>query len=454
MEKTRRLGTKSIGKLLLEYSTPAIIAMIVNSIYNVVDRIFIGNYAGEAALAGLTIAFPIMMMIFAFAGLIGMGGTSLLSIKLGEENLHEANKTFGNMIGLGIIFAVVTFVGLFFTLDPTLILFGAKAETIGPASSYMRIIIFGFFFQMIGFSLNNAIRAEGHPFLPMVAMTTSALTNIVLDYLFIVVFGWGVEGAAYATIIGQFVGFLIMILFYLRGKSILRPILGDFIPRLKTTLRIFVVGFATFIGTIGVSLALTLINRALANYGGLASVTSMGAINSIFTLFIMPVMGIRQGMQPIIGYNHGAGNSERVFKTLRLGLTVATIFAVAIFLMIQLFPEVFVKMFLDPNSETIKVAINGLRLYFLSLPIIPVSLMGVGYYQSTGNGLISMLLGLQILILIPVISILPPLFGLTGVWISYPVADVILVTITIILLTGSYQKYKKGSPFVSVPAGG
>lgn len=443
MDKTKQLGTSSIGRLLLKFSTPAIIAMIVNSIYNVVDRIFIGNFAGEAALAGLTIAFPIMMTIFAFAGLIGMGGTSLLSIKLGEEDTREGSRIFGNTVGLGVILAIITFVTLFFTLDSALVLFGADASTIGPASSYMKIIIFGFFFQMIGFSLNNAIRAEGHPVLAMTAMISSAVTNIILDYLFIVIFGWGVEGAAYATIIGQFVGFIILISFHFRGKSILKPVLEDFIPKLKTTLRIFVVGFATFIGTIGVSLSLTLINRALVKYGGLASVTSMGAINSIFTLFIMPVMGIRQGMQPIIGYNHGAGKHDRVFKTLGIGLTAATIFAVLMFLLIQFFPQIFVEMFLNPGSETFAVAINGLRLYFLSLPIISINLMGVGFYQSTGNGLISMLLGLQILILVPVISILPKLFGLTGVWISYPVADVILVVITTVFLIGSYRRYRR-----------
>lgn len=452
MDKTKELGTEPVGKLLLKYSIPSIIAMIVNAIYNVVDRIFIGNFAGEEALGGLTIAFPVMMIIFAFASLIGAGGAALLSIKLGENDRRGASHVFGNSLGLGIIITGITLIVVYLNLEGLLGLFGATPELLGYAKDYMSIILAGFIFQMLSFILNSSVRTEGFPLLSMAAMMTSAVMNIILDWVFIVRLGWGVQGAALATIIGQFTGFCLLLSFYLRKKSSLSPKLRDFIPEWNIARLIVVIGFATFIGTLGNSLAMTFLNRALVEYGGNAAITSMGAVNSLFTFFIMPIMGLQQGMQPIIGYNHGARLKERTWGTFKIAAAIGIIFSVVVFAILQLFSEGAVSLFLDSSSPTIGVAAQGLRMYILSLPVLSLSFLGIAYFQSTAQGTKSLLLSLlrQFFLLIPIVLVLPSFLGLGGVWLATPIADYIAVIITVIALVAAYRKEKK-SGFYSEP---
>jgi len=445
MDKTKELGTQRIGKLLLQYSLPAVIGMIVNAIYNVVDRIFIGQFAGEDALAGLTIAFPVMMIIFAFSGLVGIGGAALLSIRLGERDERGASQVFGNTLGLGIIVTGLTLITLLLNLEPILVAFGATPDILGYADDYMRIILYGFIFQMISFTLTNTVRTEGRPMLSMIAMLMSAFANIILDYLFIGVFGWGVQGAAAATILGQFAGLALLLTFYLRGKSSLRIRIRDFIPKVKLSLKILSIGFASCIATLGVSVSMIFLNRALTEYGGTAAITSMGAINSLYTLFIMPIMGMQQGIQPIIGYNFGAKQIDRVYKTLKLGLMVAIIFSGIVFALLQIFPYMFIHLFLDPASPTVETAVAGLRIFVLMLPVLCVNLMGVAFFQSIARGASSMVFSLlrQIIFLIPAILILPQFFGLTGVWMATPVSDGLAVIVTGIALVYHYRKDKR-----------
>jgi putative MATE family efflux protein len=442
MDKTAELGTKPIGALLAQYSIPAVIAMVVNAIYNVVDRIFIGQFAGEEALAGLTIAFPVMMIIFAFANLIGIGGASLLSIKLGQKDEKGASQVFGNTLGFALIVTAIILVTIFTNLQSILSLFGATSEVMGYASTYLRIIIAGFIFQMLSFILNSSVRTEGRPLLSMVAMISSALTNIVLDFLFISVFGWGVAGAAYATVAGQFTGLLILLSFYLRGKSHLQLTRKDFTLKGHILLQIVTIGFATFLSTVGTSIAMLFINRGLSFYGGVAAITAMGVINSLYTFFIMPIMGITQGLMPIIGYNHGAKQKDRVSKTLRLGILVGMVFSTVVFLLMQLFPTVFISMFLEPGSPTIEITKNGLRIFLLMLPLLSINLIGVAYFQAIGKGKVSILLGMlrQFLFLLPLLFILPSLWGLNGVWGATPIADGLAILVTFIVLLVSRKK--------------
>lgn len=443
-QMTKDLGIKPINKLLIQYSIPAVIAMIVNAIYNIVDRIFVGKYVGENALAGLTISFPVMMLIFAFAGLIGIGGAALMSIRFGEKDIRGVSHVLGNMITMGTIITGLTLLIIFLNLDGILTLFGAKDEIIGPASSYMTIILCGFIFQMYAFTLNGAVRTEGRPILSMLSMLISAVANIILDYVFIAVFHWGVEGAAYATIIGQFIGFMTLLSFYLRGKSSLRLKAKDLIPDLKVVMAILGIGFASFVTTLGTSVSMTFINRSLSTYGGVAAITSMGAINSLFTLFIMPIMGLQQGMQPIIGYNHGARLRKRVYETLKKGILVATCFSTIVFLALELFPTFFISMFLDPTSDTIKIAAKGLKIFILMLPLLSINILGVGFFQSIAKGTTSITLGLlrQFVVLVPAVLILPTFMGLTGVWAAIPVADGLSVLITAVVLIINYNKDK------------
>ncbi|AEV29563.1 putative efflux protein, MATE family [Sphaerochaeta pleomorpha str. Grapes] len=438
MDKTAELGTKPIGKLLAQYSIPAVIAMVVNAIYNVVDRVFIGQFAGEEALAGLTIAFPVMMIIFAFANLIGIGGASLLSIKLGQKDEKAASQVFGNTLGFGLLVTAVILVTIFTNLQSILNLFGATAEVMNYATTYLRIIIAGFIFQMLSFILNSSVRTEGRPLLSMVAMISSALTNIVLDFVFIRIFGWGVAGAAIATVAGQLVGLAILVSFYLRGKSHLHLSIKDFALKRVILVQIVTIGFATFLSTVGTSIAMLFINRGLSYYGGVAAVTAMGVINSLYTFFIMPIIGITQGIMPIIGYNHGAKQKDRVSKTLRLGIFIGIAFSTIVFLLMQLFPTTFISMFLESGSSTVAVTKNGLRIFLLMLPLLSINLIGVAYFQAVGKGTVSMILGMlrQFLFLLPLLFILPSMWGLDGVWAATPIADgfAILVTFVVLIL--------------------
>jgi len=435
-QKTTIMGTLPIPKLLAQFSIPAVIAMLVNAIYNIVDRIFIGNFVGENALAGLTISFPIMMIIFAFAGLVGIGGSALMSIHFGRKDFDAVSNVFGNMLSLGSLITMITLVTIFFNLDAILLLFGATQDILGYATDYMNIILLGFIFQMWAFSLNGAVRTEGHPMLSMMTMLLSAITNIVLDYLFIVRFNWGVQGAAIATISGQFVGLLFLVRYYLSGNSALRFKRAYFIPKWSILNEIVVIGFSTFIAQLGTSVSMIFINRGLALYGGVSAITSMGAINSLFTLFIMPIMGLQQGLQPIIGYNYGANSPERVKAALKLGLAVGTIFSTFVFIVLQLFPDFFVSMFLDAQSSTVSVAARGLQLFILMLPLLSINLLGIGFFQSIAKGRYAVVLGSlrQFVILLPVVIILPKFLGLTGVWLATPIADGIAILLTILAL--------------------
>ncbi len=442
MKHTKDLGTKSIGKLLLEYSIPAIISMTVNSIYNIVDRIFIGKHVSEAALAGLTIAFPLMMTIFAFASLIGIGGAALISIRLGEKDNDGATQVFGSTVSFGIIATLLISTLIYFNISPILTIFGADINVMDYAQDYLRIIILGYVFHMTSFILNNTVRTEGQPVLSMTAMISSAVMNIILDYIFIIRLNWGVQGAALATIAGQFTGLCILLSFYLRGKSVLKFNLKSFIPQLKLLVKIVSIGFATFLSTIGRSISVTFLNRALALYGGTMAITSMGAINSLMTLFIMPLFGIMQGMRPIMGYNYGARQPKRVYKTLKLGILVSVLFSSSAFVLLQFIPKTFISMFINQGSDTFAMAIQGLRLNILMLPLISINLIGVTFFQSIAKGNISTLLGMlrHFILLLPIVFILPGILGLTGVWLSPPIADFFAIVITGAVM---YQFYKK-----------
>ncbi len=445
MKRNENLGTESILKLLAHYSIPAVIATVVNAVYNIVDRIFIGKLAGEGALAGITLAFPIMMFIFSFAGLIGMGTISLMSIRFGEKSVRGASHVFANSLTLIAIIMTSVIVIMGINLDAVLSLFGAEGKVIEHAHKYMQIILFGSVFQVLGHTLSGAVRTEGHPRLSMIAMSSSAVANIIFDFIFIVIFKMGVSGAALGTVLGQFSGLSILLTFYLKGNSSLRLKIKDFIPDFKVIGKILSIGAASFIGMIGTSVSMTLLSRALAVNGGTAAVASMGAINSLTTLAIMPIFGLQEGMQPIIGYNYGAKKLKRAYKTLKTGILISAAFSTVIFIALELFPRLFLSMFLDTESLTFNIAITGLRISILMLPLICINYMGVTFFQSTGNGKASTLLGMQrnFLFLVPALLILPKLFGLTGVWMSLPVSDLLSIIITFVALMINYNRNRQ-----------
>lgn len=444
MERMTELGTKPIGKLLAQYSIPAVVAMLINAVYNVVDRIFIGKLVGEDALAGLTIAFPVMMIMFAFSGLIGAGGAALLSIRLGEKNDKGASHVFGNTLTFGFLVTASVLIILFINLNGFLTFFGATKSTLPYANTYMAIILGGFIFQMFSFILGGFVRTEGKPMLSMIAMIISSVVNIVLDYIFIGMMDLGVAGAAYGTIIGQLVGLVMYLNFYFRGRSSIHLQLQDFFLDIKVMGQIISIGFTTFITTISTSVAMVMMNRGLVEYSGTAGVTSMGAINSLYTFFVMPLMGITAGMQPIVGYNYGAKQQKRVDQALRLSIIVGCIFSTVVFILLEIFATSFVGVFLEDGSPTVPMAANGLRIFILMLPFLSISFMGTAYFQSTVKAKNALFLGLlrQFLFLLPLLFILPKIWGLNGVWIATPIADALAIIITLLVLVKDHRANK------------
>lgn len=449
MEQTEKLGTESIAKLIFAYSIPSTVGMIVNAIYNIVDRMFIGRFVGENAMAGLTISFPIMMLFHAMAVLVGVGGSSLIAINFGKKRYEEANRIFGNIFTLILLTSVMAIALLLLNLDFLLGLFRTAPEVTGYAKAYLSIIFFGLFFQLAAFSLNSIMRSEGRPNLAMLAMIVSASTNIILDYVFIAMLQLGVQGAAVATIIGQAAGFMILIRYFFSGRSILRIKKEYFRLKLSLVKEICSVGSASFMLHLGSSLSLSFLNASLARYGGDAAITSLGAINSLFTMVIMPVNGIQQGLSPIIGYNCGAKLKTRALQALFAGISIASGFATLFFAILELFPAPFLSLFIRYDSPTMAIAVHGLRLYIASLPLISITFLSVSYFQATAQGGKALLLGLarQFVFLIPAILILPKAYQFDGVWIATPVADGLAVITALLFLRFLREpKVKAGFP--------
>lgn len=439
MHRAKLLGEEKIGKLLLKFSIPAIVGMVVNALYNIIDRIFIGNFVDSLGLAGVTIAFPIMIIIMAFGMLVGIGATSLISIKLGEGNKDEAELILGNAMILLVIFsASVSLLGLIF-LDPLLRLFGASPQVLPYSKAYLSIILFGAVFQTIGFGMNNFIRAEGNPKRAMSTMLIGAILNTILDPIFIIVFNMGIRGAALATIISQAVSAAWVLSYFFGGKSSLEVKKENWRLNINTVTKILAIGSAPFAMQVAASGITTLLNHSLKNYGGDLAISAYGAINSFSTILLMPIFGINQGSQPIIGFNYGAKKFDRVKKTFLLAIMTATSFTIIGFIVTRLFPEQLVALFNSKDRELIEIGANGMKIFFTMLPVIGFQIVSSNYFQATGKPKQAMLLSLsrQVLMLIPAILILPRFFGLDGVWMAGPTADFFAT-----LLTGSFILYE------------
>ncbi len=440
----KNLREDSISSLIAKFAIPVIIGLLVNAVYNIVDRIFISNYVGEEALASLMIVFPIMMFIFALSVLIGNGASNLISIRLGENKEHQANKIFTNTIVLNtIIILVIAGISLYF-LDDILVFIGATGLVFDYAKTYLSVYLFFTPVAITSYILSTVVRAEGYPNLSMYSMVLSGLTNILFDYIFICIMGMGVAGAALATGIGQTLGFIILLLHFIRKKSSLHIEKESLLPDINVVKDIIVIGFPSFLSMVGVSLFMSVFNVNLNKYGGVPAVTAMAAINSLFTIIIMPINGLQGGVQPIIGFNHGAKLTSRVRETIIKGIIIGCSFSTVAFIVIESMPQVLLSMFIDTNSNTMPIAVTGLRIFMLSLPLISINILAVAYFQATQRAKTAMFLGLlrQFFLLIPLILILPNLFnlGLVGVWLAVPVADFIGIIITVILLKYDFKK--------------
>ena len=439
------LGTEPVGKLLIKYSLPAIIGMIVNGLYNVVDRIFIGNIPGVGPLAitGLGVTTPIMTIIIAFGMLIGVGATTNISIKLGQGKREEAEKLIGNAITLAIIVGLlISVIGLTFE-NQILTIFGASEGSLPYAKAYIGIVLLGAVFNLLGFVFNNTIRGDGNPKLSATIMVVGCITNIVLDALFIMVFNMGIQGAAIATVTSQLVTAIWGMSYYLKGKSNLNFRISSLKLDKTLVLATFAIGSAPFAMQIAASCVQIICNNSLKTYGGDLAIGAMATINSVIMMVGMPIVGISQGAQPIVGFNYGAKKYDRAQKTLKICMISATLGLGIGWLSVQFVPQPIVSMF-NSDKELVRISVDGIRKYLSMMPLIGVSMIGSNYFQSIGKAKQAMFLSLlrQVILLVPMMLILPRIFGLNGVWFAQPIADLISFTVTAVLLYKELKTYK------------
>ena len=425
MDRSQRLGGEGIWRLLLVFSLPAIVGMLVQGLYNVVDRVFIGQAVGSLGIAGTTVAFPPMLIMLAFSMLVGLGATALISIRLGEQRRDEAERVLGNatVLLIGIALALTT-LGLLFT-DPLLVACGATPMVLPYARDYFRIIVLGAVFQTTGFGLNACIRGEGNPKIAMFTMLIGALLNIVLDAVFVLGLGWGMQGAAGATVISQAVSAAWVLAYFVRGKSLLRLRVRNLAPQWTVCRRVLAVGSPPFVAQMGASVLNGILNNQLAIHGGDLALSAMGIIYSMVMLTLMPIFGINQGAQPIIGYNYGAQNYSRVKRTLQLAIAAASVIALVGFVGTMCFPSQVIRLFNREDKALVALGSHAMRVCLIMLPLVGFQVVSASYFQAVGKPGRALILSLsrQVIILIPALLILPRFFELDGVWASIPTAD-------------------------------
>jgi putative MATE family efflux protein len=431
MVSSKQLEEGKISSLIVKFSGPAIVGMIVMSIYNIVDRIFIGRSVGALGLAGLTIGFPLMILVMGMTMLIAIGASALISIRLGQKREDEAQQVMGNAFTLLILTALVVTVTGLFLLNPILITFGASEVVLPYASGYMRIILYGTIFSVLSMGMNNFIRAEGNPKIAMVTMMIGAGINIILDYIFIFILGMGVAGAAWATIIAQAASATWVLSYFLGDKSLLNLYWKNLRLRFDLVQQIVTVGTPVFIQQTSTSLIIVFTNNTLFAYGGDLAISAFGIVHSIFTLLLMPIFGISQGTQPIIGYNYGAQKYDRVKQTIRLAAVISTGIAVFGFVGIMLFSELLAQLF-STDRALIALAAEALRTFLFMLPVLGFQIVGATYFQAVGKPKQAVILNLsrQVLFFLPALIVLPRYFDLKGVWLVGPVADFLAFLLT------------------------
>jgi putative MATE family efflux protein len=423
--QVRDLREKSIGALMLKYYFPAFAGVVVNSLYNIVDRIFIGQGVGSLALAGLSIIFPIMVIFMAFGMLVGAGAAVRISINLGRKDVARAERVLGNAVFLALSLGILMTATGFLIRKPVLYFFGAGEETFSYALEYLDIILFGVPLGMLGYSLNNMIRSEGNPRIAMFSMFISAGLNIILDPIFIFYLDMGVRGAALATVISQAVLCIWVVGHFISRRSVVRLRVPNLKPVREIIIYIVTIGFASFSMQIAASLVHGLFAKQLIVHGGDIAVGAMGIINSVSMMLVMAIIALNMASQPIIGFNYGARNYDRVLRTVSLGIRAATLIAIGGWILAMVVPGQIVGLFNSDDQELRIIGARGLRIFAALLPFVGFQIIASNLFQSVGKAKLATLLSLlrQVIYLIPLLLILPQFFGLTGVWLSMPVSD-------------------------------
>ena len=441
---TLELGTKPVGKLLFQYAMPAIVAMVASSLYNMVDSIFIGQGVGAMAISGLAITFPFMNLSGAIGAGIGVGASTYLSVKLGQKDYATAQKILGNSIVLKIITGILFGAICLVFLDPILRFFGATDNTIPYARDYMVIILLGNVFTHLYFGMNALLRAASKPRHAMYATIFTVVLNTALDPLFIYTFGMGIRGAALATILSQITALCWQIWLFSNPNELIRFKRG--IYRLDGTIikNILAIGISPFSMNACACIIVIFINTALVKYGGDLAVGAYGIANRIGFLFFMVVMGINQGMQPIAGYNYGAEQYERLMKVLNYSMVTATLIMIVGWLVGEFFPYPCARLF-TTDQNLIDIAIRGIRINMLTFPLIGSQAVITNFFQSIGKAKISIFLSLsrQMIYLLPLLIVLPPIMGVDGVWAALPASDTVAFVTAWIVMYRFMKKQKR-----------
>lgn len=439
------LGTEKIGKLLMQYAIPAIIAMTASSLYNMVDSIFIGHGVGALAISGLALTFPLMNLAAAFGSLVGVGASTLVSVKLGQKDYDTARRVLGNVVVLNLtIGALFTFLTLLF-LDPILYFFGASADTIGYARDYIEIILWGNVVTHLYLGLNSVLRSSGHPMNAMMATIGTVVINTILNPLFIYGFGWGIQGSAIATVLSQVVALLWLVWKFTDKRELIHFDRGIFRLKKNIVMDSLSIGMSPFLMNLAATFVVLFINQGLKVHGGDLAIGAYGIVNRLVFLFLMIVLGLNQGMQPIAGYNFGARQYPRVTEVLKLTLYAAIAVMTTGFALGMFIPHLAVSIFTS-DREMIDLAAQGLRLVVIFFPIVGISIVTSNFFQSIGMARKAIFLSLtrQVLFLIPCLLILPHIFGAVGVWISMPIADLVSTIVAVVMLWRQFRIFKKG----------
>ena len=437
------LGTQPIGKLLMQYAIPAIIAMTASSLYNMVDSIFIGQGVGPLAISGLAITFPFMNLGAAFGAMVGVGASTLISVKLGQKDYTTAQTVLGNVVTLNVIIGVAFSILTLLFLDPILYFFGASEDTIGYARDYMQIILAGNIFTHMYLGLNAVLRASGHPQKAMYATINTVIINTILDPLFIYGFDWGIRGAAIATIIAQVISLVWQFKLLANKNELLHLHKGIYRLQSKIVKNIIAIGLSPFCMNVASCFIVIFINKGLKEYDGDLAIGAYGIVNRLVFICVMIVMGITQGMQPIAGYNYGAQQFQRVTKVLKLSIWGATAVTTLTFLVGELMPELAVSLF-TTDEGLINRAATGFHIVVIFFPIVGFQMVTSNFFQSIGLASKAIFLSLtrQLLFLLPMLIILPLFMGANGIWWSMPISDCLASLVAAILLYKQMKSFK------------
>ena len=436
--------TKKINKIVWEYALPGIIGTVVTALYNVIGRIFIGQGVGALAISGLAITFPVMNLTSSLGMLVGAGAAARISISLGKRDKLTSEKILGNSLLLTIILNAIFITLIIIFLEPILRAFGASDLTLPYAYDYLKIVLLGNVFVSLTYNFNAMMRASGYPKKAMVTMLIGAVFSVILTPIFLYGFDLGIQGVAWATVISMFIGMLFVIYHFIQKNSLIRLKWKYIRLNKKIILAIVSIGMSPFSMQVAASGVAVLMNTSLIRHGGDLAVGAYGIINTVLMMFLMIIMGLNQGTQPIIGYNYGAGNYKRVRETLLYAVKIATIITVAGALIGVLFPGVFAAAF-TTDAELMSITKRGIRIAVSALPLVGFQIVSSSFFQSIGFAAKSLIQSLsrQLIFLVPGIILLPRIWGLDGLWIAMPVSDVLAFILSLFLLIYQLRQLKR-----------